>query len=226
MKKPHSEGLFYYSLHFVPDPVPASAPPIVHRSRKESWRMWTLENGLEDLPRALHKKLCVRGVDVRMGTRCEGISMTAKGIQVGRFSSLVCRLVQSSVCCSHGLIVLILMVEWILCRLFPCLLKGLMVSKGRMHLVNMAFISRIKIPSCIQSLLPTISDIPGTSCKHACLCVHDCIGLFVLQVGIDGEVIEADHVISALPAQRRMLCPFCSYSVILSNVPNLHRRIK
>ncbi|XP_065177770.1 protoporphyrinogen oxidase-like [Sycon ciliatum] len=69
-------------LRHKADPVPADAAQLVKRSREEKWRMWTLQEGMESLPITLHQKLLERGVDVRLGTMCSGVEMTAKGVQV------------------------------------------------------------------------------------------------------------------------------------------------
>lgn len=44
--------------------------------------MWTLKEGMDTLPRALHENLRQNGVDVRLGSVCDRIEVTDKGLQV------------------------------------------------------------------------------------------------------------------------------------------------
>nr|XP_034176086.1 protoporphyrinogen oxidase [Osmia lignaria] len=44
---------------------------LLQRARKEKWRNWALEGGLEQLPQAIAKNIIKRGVDIKMQHNCE-----------------------------------------------------------------------------------------------------------------------------------------------------------
>ncbi|CAK9814369.1 Protoporphyrinogen oxidase [Anthophora plagiata] len=55
---------------------------LVERAKKESWRIWGLQGGFEQLPQALTKNITERGVNIKMKHNCEQLIFNKDNVEL------------------------------------------------------------------------------------------------------------------------------------------------
>ncbi|EDV20923.1 uncharacterized protein TRIADDRAFT_31028 [Trichoplax adhaerens] len=60
-------------------PISEADCPLVYQAKKERWRMWTLQNGMETLVNELFKQLTKCGVNIQLNTKCQQMSFLSDG---------------------------------------------------------------------------------------------------------------------------------------------------
>lgn len=77
------------------DPIPDSAPDLVKQAVSEKWAIYSLREGLQSLPLALHTALQDRGVEIYLGQACTALEFLRDKIQVcvgGRWTGYIASL--------------------------------------------------------------------------------------------------------------------------------------
>lgn len=66
----------------IADPIPDSAPDLVKQAVSEKWAIYSLREGLQSLPLALHTALQDRGIEIHLGQACTALQFLSDKIQV------------------------------------------------------------------------------------------------------------------------------------------------
>lgn len=72
----------YCACVYYADAISDSAPDLVKQAVSEKWAIYSLREGLQSLPLALHTALQDRGVEVHLGQACTALQFLRDKVQV------------------------------------------------------------------------------------------------------------------------------------------------